>query len=113
MNVIFSIFASLGIGFFVRKRSTALVSYLIADSFLFTFQTLDVLLNWMHGKNGVTGDAAFGPFPTGLPLDYKESEVYAYGIVNLVIVLIGVGLTIGSNTLAARRVAKRNVVSVG
>lgn len=113
MNIAFTIVGALLIGYFVPKRGTAVLSYLIIDSFLFTFQTLDVLLNWMHGKNRITGDGAFGPFPHGFPLNYKESEVYAYGIVNLVIIAVGVGLTIASNVFAARRTAKKTVVAVG
>ena len=113
MNIAFTIVASLGIGFFVRKRSTAVLAYLIADCFVFTFQTLDVLLNWMHGANGITGSGAFGPFPHGLPLDYTESEVYAYGIVNLLIVTLGIGLTLGANKLAAKRAANKAVIPIG
>lgn len=112
MNLIFTLVASLGIGFFVRKRSTAVLSYLIADSFLFSFQTLDVLLNWMEGDKGITGSGAFGPFPTGFPITYAQSEVIAYGVVNLVIVAVGIGLTLGANKLAARRLARKHVVSV-
>ncbi len=113
MNIVFTLVGALTIGYFVPNRGTALLSYLIADSFLFTFQTLGVLLTWMHGGGGIGGAKAFGPFPTGFPLDYKESEVYAYGIVNLVIIAVGIGLTIGSNAFAAKRAAKKSVVSVG
>lgn len=113
MNVIFTIVASLGLGFFVRKRGTAVVAYLIADSFLFTFQTLDVLLNWMSGNRGAGGGKAFGPFPTDIPLTYQQSEVVAYGVVNLIIIAVGVGLTVGANRLAAKRTARSTGVSVG
>ncbi len=113
MNIIFTIVASLGIGFFVHKRSTAVLAYLLIDSFVFTFQTLDVLLSWMSGANGITGSGAFGPSPKGLPLDYQQSEVFAYGIVNLLIVVIGIGLTLGAHKLAEKRTAMKAVIPVG
>jgi hypothetical protein len=113
MNLIFTIVASLCIGFFVRSRGTAVVVYLIAAGFVFTFQTLDVLLSWMSGAEGITGSGAFGPFPDGLPLDYQQSEVYAYGIVNLLIVAVGVGLTLGAHRIARRRAATKDVIPVG
>ena len=43
----------------------------------------------------------------------EQSEVFAYGVVNLVIIAVGVGLTIGVNKLATRREAAKNSVSVG
>ncbi len=113
MNLVFTLVASLGIGFFVRQRSTAVVSYLIAASFLFTFQTLEVLLNWMAGNSGINGSGAFGPSPNGFPITYQQSEVIAYGVVNLVIVAVGVGLTVGAHKLAARRLATKGAVPVG
>lgn len=113
MNVVFTLVASLGLGFFVRQRGTAVLTYLIADSFLFTFQTLEVLLNWMSGNEGAGGAKAFGPFPTALPLTYQDSEVLAYGVVNLVIIAVGIGLTIGANRLATKRAATKTGVSVG
>jgi hypothetical protein len=113
MNLVFTIVASLGIGFFVRNRSVAVVAFLIASSFLFTFQTLDVLLNWMGANGGIGGAKAFGPFPTGFPVAYQQSELYAYGVVNLVIIAVGIGLTIGANKLAAKRAATKDRISLG
>ncbi len=79
---------------------------------VFAFQSLDVLLNWMGGNSGIGGAKAFGPFPSGpLPITYSESEVAVYGLVNLVIALVGVGLTILGTWVASRRGAK-DVVSV-
>jgi hypothetical protein len=113
MNVIFSLVASIGLGFFIRQRATAVFAYLIIDTFVFTFQTLSVLLTWMAAKDGAGGAKAFGPFPTGFPVAYKQSEVFAYGLVNLVIILAGVGLTIGTHRVAAKRTAAKAGVSVG
>lgn len=112
MNVVFTVVAALGLGFFVHRRGTAVLAYLVADSFLFTFQTLDVTLNWMSGARGAGGAEAFGPSPIALPLAYRESEVFAYGVVNLIIVAVGVGLTMGANRLAARRAARKSGIAV-
>lgn len=111
MNAVFALVASLGIGFLVPRRSVAVLVFLVADSFVFTWQSLSVLLNWMAGGAGVGGQGAFGAAPTALPLDYQQSEVIAYGLVNLVIVGIGIGLTIVANTLSARRAEKRRTVT--
>jgi len=113
MNAIFALVASLGIGFLASRRSTAVLVFLVADSFVFTFQSLDVLLNWMAGGGGVNGQGAFGGAPTGFPLDYEQSEVLAYGLVNLVIIVIGIGLTIGANALSARFPGVRRAALVG
>ena len=72
-----------------------------------------VLLNWMSAKDGMGGAKAFGPFPSAIPIAYEQSKVFAYGVVNLVIIAVGVGLTIGVNKLATRREAAKNSVSVG
>ena len=113
MNLIFTLVASIGLGLFVPKRNNALIAYLVLDSFVFTLQTLDVLLNWMSASEGMGGAKAFGPFPIAFPISYDQTEVFAYGIVNLVIIAVGVGLTIGAHRLATRHGAAKTSVSVG
>lgn len=111
MNIVFTVLAALPIGFLVRKRGLAVVTYLAAEALVFSFQTLDVLLNWMAGRNGLGGAKAFGPFPTAIPIDFKESEVYAYGVVNLMITLAGIGLTVLGTVVAGKRAARRAAAS--
>jgi hypothetical protein len=113
MNILFTLLAAFPIGFFVRQRAVAVIAYLAAEAFVFTFQTLDVLLNWMGGNGGIGGEKAFGAFPTGFPINYDASQIYAYGLVNLVIALVGIGLNILGNRIATKRAAKKNVVAVG
>jgi hypothetical protein len=113
MNIIVTILVALPIGLLVRNRGTALLSYLIADLFVFTFQTLDVLLNWMAGKGGLGDAQAFGPNPGAFPISYSESDVFAYGVVNLAITLAGTGLVLLGHRIRARRAAAKNVVTVG
>lgn len=113
MNILFTILAAFPIGFFVRPRMIAVTAYLAADALIFTFQTLGMLLTWMAGEGGISGEKAFGPFPTGFPIEYEKSEFVAYGVVNLVIVLAGIGLTLLGTRVAAKRSARKDVVTVG
>lgn len=113
MNLLFTLFAALPLGYLIARRQTALLTYLITDSFVFTFQTLGVLLTWMSGTSGMGGASGFGDSPSGtFPIDYSTSELTAYGIVNLVISLVGVGLVVGGVRVRARRTARHAVVEV-
>ena len=111
MNLFF-LLATVPLGYFVPRTSAAVVAYLLMDSFLFSYQTLSVLLNWMSGGEGLGGASAFGPAPDSLPLTFAGSEVAAYGIVNLVIVLVGTGLVILGARLRSRTTAAKSVVDV-
>jgi hypothetical protein len=106
MILIFTIAAALPIGFLVIGRRTALLTYLIAGSFLFSLQSLNLLLTWMSGGSGLGGSSGFGDTPSGqFPIDYSSGEVLAYGAVNAVITLVGVGLVLLGSRLRARRTA--------
>ncbi len=114
MNIIFTVLAAFPIGYFVRQRGLAIVGFLAADALLFAYQTVDVLLIWMSGQPGAFGgNGAFGKAPTKLPIDYPAGDVTAYGVVNLAILLVGIGLTVVGGYVARRRAARRSVVSVG
>jgi hypothetical protein len=109
MNLLVTPVAAVLIGLFVRPRLTGVTLYLGIEAVLFTFQTLVVLLAWLSGQGGFgaeTGPGAFGPAPTGLPLTVVEGEVWAYGLVNLVIMLVGIGILVGIATLRERRRAR-------
>ncbi len=58
------------------------------------------------------GMLAFGPAPTAFPIEYSASEVWGYGIVNLIVIAVGAGLVVLGTYVAKRRAAKRAVVSV-
>ena len=110
MNIIFTIIAAPLIGWLVRSRPAAAALYLAGVSVLFSFQTLAVLISWLAGETGFGGASdhgAFGPFPTALPLSYDDGEVWSYGAINLVITLVGVGITVLLNMFRARRDRKR------
>jgi hypothetical protein len=113
MNLLFTLLGALPLGFLVRKRQAALVTYLLVDSFLFSFQTLNVLLTWMSGGEGIGGGSGFGDSPSGsFPIDYARGEVAAYGIVNLIITLAGVGLVFLGARLRTWRTARATVIDV-
>jgi hypothetical protein len=103
MNIAVTLLTALPLGLFVRQRRWALATYLLIECWAFTFQTLYVFLNWAGAKAGIGGAQAFGPYPTRFPLDYKDSEVIAYGVVNLVICLVGIGLVLLGHRLRNRR----------
>jgi hypothetical protein len=108
MNVIFTVLFAFAIGYFLSQRGLAVVAYLALDAIVFSYQTLGVLLDWM-ADNPPT---AFGPAPTGFPVEYSSSETWGYGAVNLVVILIGVGLVVLGTWVRARRTARRSVVAV-
>lgn len=115
MNLLFTILGALPLGLLVRRRQAALLTYLVVDSFLFTFQTLNVLLTWMAGGQGIGGGSGFGDSPHGFPVDYATGEVAAYGVVNLLITTAGVGLVLLGARLRSRRAVRRaaHAVPVG
>jgi hypothetical protein len=104
MNLVFTILAAFPLGFFLARRQTARLSYLIVGSFLFTWQSLSVLLTWMSGGDGLGGASGLGSSPSGqLPLSYDNGELVAYGVVNAIITLAGVGLVLLGSRVRARR----------
>jgi hypothetical protein len=113
MNLLFTLLGALPLGLLVPHRHLALLTYLVIDSFLFTFQTLDVLLTWMSGGQGLARGSGFGDPPAGgFPIDYARAEVVAYGVVNLLITTIGVGAVLGGAHLRSRRTRLRGADSV-
>ncbi len=99
MNLIFTILIAGPLGYFVKTRSTAVLTYLLVGSYLFTYQSTIVTLDWF----GHESPSAFGPFPDDFPAKASSSETLGYGLVNLAITAVGVGLVLLANYLAARR----------
>ncbi len=109
MNLIYTILVALPLGFFLPSRSTAVLSYLLAGSYLFSFQSTMLVLEWLSHRSR----SAFGPFPEDLPAQASMSEVFGYGMVNMVITLVGVGLVLLGARIRSRRATRHDVVSVG
>jgi hypothetical protein len=95
MNLILMVLAPFPIGWFVRHRLTAYVVYIALQSFLFTFQTAELVMEWIGGSK-----QAFGPYPK-----FSKGEFVSYGVVNLAIYAVGLGLLTLGYRLRARRLA--------
>lgn len=102
MNIIYTLLLAFALGFFVRQRATAVALYLAGGAFVFTFQSVNLIIEWIGGSESAFG----GPHP-----GYEGSKVFGYGLFNLVITLVGIGLVIVGAKLGARR-AERQVAPV-
>jgi predicted Na+-dependent transporter len=100
MEFILTVLAPFPIGFLVRSRTAAFIAYVAAYSFMFTFQTLNLVLEWAGGSAEAFGAA----FPK-----YETVEVLAYGVVNLIVFGVGLGLVYLGSRLAYRRRSRRAV----
>ncbi len=108
MNIIFTVLFAFAIGYFVKKPGIAIVTYLALDAIVFSYQSVGVLLDWMADKPPV----AFGPSPKALPVEYSNSELWGYGLVNLAIIAVGIGLVVLGARISARRAARRTTIAV-
>ncbi len=102
MNVVYTVLFAFAIGFFMKRTGAAALTYLVLGSFVFTFQSVLLVTEWASGS-----EAAFGPFP-----DADSERVIGYGVVNLLITTVGVGLVLLGAKVGAKRAAKKSVVSV-
>ena len=75
MTLLYTILIALPLGYFVKSRSTAVLAYLLAGSYLFSYQSTIVLLDWF----GHESPSAFGPFPNDFPAEASSSETLGYG----------------------------------
>ena len=81
------------LGFLIRNRLVAYVAYIAVHAFVFTFQTLSLLIEWVGGS-----EEAFGAYPHA-----SNSNVFGYGAVNLVIYAVGLGLVYLGHRVGSRR----------
>ncbi len=94
MELILMLLAPFPIGFLVRNRVVAFLAYIALHAFVFTFQTLMLIVDWAGGST-----EAFGAFPHA-----ATTDVLAYGAVNLLIYAAALGLVyLGSRTATRRR----------
>lgn len=92
MNIIFTLASSFTLGYFIKQRGLAILTYLALDAIVFTYQTLAVL-QWLGPQQGFEGEA-FGPKPNGFPVQFSPHELAGYGVVNLLVITAGVGLVV-------------------
>lgn len=80
MNLAYTILFALPLGLLIRRQSIAILSYLLAGSYLFGFQHTSVMLSWLgHEK-----PSAFGKFPEEFPAVAETSEAIGYMVINVV-----------------------------
>ncbi len=104
MELIVMILAPFPIGYLLRNRLTAYVVYIAIHAFVFTFQSMNLMMEWARGSQEAFG----GPFP-----DTDSGQVWGYGIVNLLIYLAGLGLvTLGYRLGSKRRATQTQGVSL-
>jgi hypothetical protein len=93
VELIVMILVPFPIGYFVRNRTAGFIAYLTVHAFVFTFQSTDLVIEWVGGST-----QAFGAYPHA-----PKSEVFSYGVVNLGILLVAIGLLVLGQRLGARR----------
>ena len=102
MELIVMILVPLPLGLLVRSRTAAYLAYIAIHSFVFTFQTANLIMEWANGST-----EAFGSFP-----DFNNGDVWGYGIINLVIYGVGLGLVTLGYRIRTKRNARRNSVEL-
>jgi hypothetical protein len=107
MNIVLTILVGFPLGFLIRSRSTAIVTYALVDSYLFTFQTAFLLMQWADGD-----EHAFGA-RGGIWSAERTTMVGSYLVLNGVIVALGIGLVVLGHKVRSRRTAGRNTVAAG
>lgn len=108
MALYYTVLIAFPLGYFVTTRCTALWSYLLAGSYLFSYQNTGVILDWL----GHSSPSAFGPFPDDFPAKASTGETIGYGVLYLVITVVGIGLVILGHRVTSLRRAKRGAVAV-
>ncbi|GAA0260774.1 hypothetical protein [Cryptosporangium japonicum] len=94
MELILLVVAPLPLGFLVRSRSAAFVAYIALQSFVFTFQSTALTLEWVRGSTAAFERDGATPWP--------------YLLFNAVIYGLGLGLVALGARLRARREARRS-----
>lgn len=97
MELLAMILLPLPLGLLIKNRVVAFLAYITAYCFLFTFQSTSLVIEWAGGST-----AAFGPYP-----EANSADVWGYGVVNLVLLLVGLGLVALGAKLRTRRTASR------
>jgi hypothetical protein len=105
VNVAFTLLFAFPLGFLIRRRATAIVTYVLAESFLFTFQTAFLVMKWVDGDPHAFGDR-------GRDWSTEQYGMFtSYLVLNGVIVGVGVGMVVFGSRVRARR-TRREIVAV-
>lgn len=107
MNIILTILVGFPLGFLIRSRGRAVITYALVDSYLFTFQTAFLLMQWTDGDEHAFG-ARGGDWSA-----QRTTMFVSYLVLNGVIVAVGIGLVLLGHRLRARRATQRHTVVAG
>jgi len=107
MNIILTILVGFPLGFLIRSRSRAIVTYVLVDSYLFTFQTAFLIMQWVDGD-----EHAFGSRGRDWSAE-RTTMFFSYLVLNGVIVAAGIGLVILGHKVRSHRTAGRDTVAAG
>ena len=97
MIAIVTVLLAFPLGFFLRNRISAYVAYVAIYGYAFTFQTLQLLREWVGGSH-----AAFSADPEKIPLDYLAvtGGIYVIGLL-----LVAFGHRVGAKRRGRNRTA--------
>ena len=107
MNIVLTILVGFPLGFLIPSRSHAVIAYVLLDSYLFTFQTAFLLMQWADGD-----EHAFGARGGAWSAE-RTTMVLSYLVLNGVIVAVGIGLVILGHKIRSRRTSARDTVAAG
>ncbi len=110
MNLLFLPIAFL-FGFLIRPKGVAVAIYIAVDALLFTFQSMMQLLLGISGRYGELN--AYWITGAGDHFTFGWGGFISYGLLNLVIVGIGIGLVLLGARLRTRRDSKTVALDVG
>ena len=97
MNLILGLVLAIAFGVAFRERIGAFLAYISASLFLFTWASVVVVTEWVGGSTD-----ALGAFP-----QTDTSKVIAFGLVNLVVLLIGLAIVEAGHRLGIRLRGRR------
>jgi hypothetical protein len=107
MNIILTVLLGFPLGFLIRSRGPAVLTYVLVDSYLFTFQTAFLTMQWVDGDQH-----AFGARGHGWSVE-RTTMFVSYLVLNGVIVAVGIGLVILGHHVRSRLTASRGTVAAG
>jgi hypothetical protein len=93
MELIVTLAVAFPLGYFIRQRLVAYLAYVALHSFGFTFQSTQLTREWVGGSAHA--------FPKN-----ADTVPWAYGLINLAIYGLGLGLVTLGGVVAARRMAR-------
>jgi hypothetical protein len=105
VNIILTIVVGFPLGFLIRSQATGILTYVLVDSYLFTFQTAFLLMQWVDGDEHAFG-ARGGQWSA-----VRTTQLVSYLGLNGVIVALGVGLVILGHKVRSTRATNRDTVA--